>query len=391
MPAGDPDQMSMRIAPRTFLCATASRLGGVSVETGYTELRDLCTASGDQRSLAVGMIGIVSANLMKRHREEASRLAGEQVRLLEAIDDPTLTVALLPMALLAKTETAEMPEVLRLAQQVIDLADGDFSRGNMVFGSPLAYAIAMRGIARACLGRDNWKDDLLEAIQATRVIDPFTRASIFYYTHAMPITFGLFRPDDSEMYDVAETLSLARQSGENLALFMAETTQGVVLVCREPSDRKAGLEFLERGRQSALNHRFMMAIPPVADSYIAREMARAGDVDGAIELARSAIHPLFATHRCIDSALAATAFVEVLLQRGGQRDVDDAQAAIDWLAAVPTEEGFVLNEITLLRLRALLARATGEDADYRNFRDRYRKMATDLGFEGHIEWAAEMD
>src|SRR5258705_13043463 len=60
MPAGDPDQMSMRIAPRTFLCATASRLGGVSVETGYTELRDLCTASGDQRSLAVGMIGIVS-------------------------------------------------------------------------------------------------------------------------------------------------------------------------------------------------------------------------------------------------------------------------------------------------------------------------------------------
>ena len=51
---------------------------------------------------------------------------------------------------------------------------------------------------------------------------------------------------------------------------------------------------------------------------------------------------------------------------------------------MPTDPGFVLHEIWLLRLRALLARARGDEAGYRDFRDRYRTMAKSLGFEGHI-------
>jgi hypothetical protein len=50
----------------------------------------------------------------------------------------------------------------------------------------------------------------------------------------------------------------------------------------------------------------------------------------------------------------------------------------------------VLREIWLLRLRALLARAHGEDSAYRDYRDRYRDMARSLGFEGHIKWAEAM-
>jgi adenylate cyclase len=40
-----------------------------------------------------------------------------------------------------------------------------------------------------------------------------------------------------------------------------------------------------------------------------------------------------------------------------------------------------------LRLRALLARARGDDIAYRYYRNRYRAMATSLGFEGHMQWA----
>jgi adenylate cyclase len=76
--------------------------------------------------------------------------------------------------------------------------------------------------------------------------------------------------------------------------------------------------------------------------------------------------------------------------RGGQRDVDDAKSAIDWLGAVPTDDGFVLNEITLLRPRALIARAKGDQAACRDYRDRYRKMANELGFEGHMARAEAM-
>ena len=44
----------------------------------------------------------------------------------------------------------------------------------------------------------------------------------------------------------------------------------------------------------------------------------------------------------------------------------------------------------LLRLCALLARAHGDETGYRDYRDRYRALATSLGFEGHIKWAEAM-
>ena len=59
-------------------------------------------------------------------------------------------------------------------------------------------------------------------------------------------------------------------------------------------------------------------------------------------------------------------------------------------ASRPYIEGLVTREIWLLRLRAQLARAHGDEARYREYRDRYRDMAKTLGFEGHIAWAEEM-
>ena len=49
-----------------------------------------------------------------------------------------------------------------------------------------------------------------------------------------------------------------------------------------------------------------------------------------------------------------------------------------------------MREITLLRLRALLARARGDDVAYRDLLGRYRAMAESLGYEGHIAWGEAM-
>ncbi len=87
---------------------------------------------------------------------------------------------------------------------------------------------------------------------------------------------------------------------------------------------------------------------------------------------------------------ATGVLVETLLDRGADGDVADAEAAIERLATAPADEGLVIREIWLLRLRALLARAHGDDARYREYRDRYRDMARTLGFEGHIAWAEAM-
>jgi len=87
---------------------------------------------------------------------------------------------------------------------------------------------------------------------------------------------------------------------------------------------------------------------------------------------------------------ATGVLVETLLDRAADGDVAEAEAAIDRLADAPIEEGLVIRDIWLLRLRALLARARGDAEAYAHFRDHHRDMAKTLGFEGHIAWAESM-
>ena len=47
-------------------------------------------------------------------------------------------------------------------------------------------------------------------------------------------------------------------------------------------------------------------------------------------------------------------------------------------------------EIMMLQLRAPLAHAHCDEAGYLDYRDRYRALATSLGFEGHMKWAEAM-
>lgn len=86
---------------------------------------------------------------------------------------------------------------------------------------------------------------------------------------------------------------------------------------------------------------------------------------------------------------ATGVLVEALLDRGAEGDVPEAEAAIARLEAAPAA-GPVIRDVWVLRLRALLARARGDEAGYRDHRDSYRAMATSLGFEGHLSWAEAM-
>ena len=132
-------------------------------------------------------------------------------------------------------------------------------------------------------------------------------------------------------------------------------------------------------------------IPPIIDTHVAEEKARNGDLDGAVALAESALDDLFGGGGSIFCPPATTVLVQSLLARGTGSDLQKTQAAIDRLAtASPSDPGMALIEVTSLRLKALLAQAQGDDAAYWEYRGRYRKMASDLGFEGHIAWAEAM-
>jgi len=301
-----------------------------------------------------------------------------------------LTVALLYAAMVAKHETAEMAEVLRLAQRVIDLADGDPTKGDLIFGSPLALAIAFRGTGRCCLGIRGWKDDFHHAIAMARAVDPTTLAGVMWFTHIIAIPNGVLPADATALRDTAELLAVAEQSGDDFVLDLARTARGVTLVRQDGAEREAGLELLAKTRERTLDERFSLIALPVVDIHFAREKARLGDLDGAIALARTVVEDLFDSGGSIWSALATSVLVEALAQRGGEANLEDAQAAIDRLAAVPTDPGFVLHEIWLLRLRALLARAHGDETRYREYLDRYHNTAKTLEFASHIAWAEAM-
>jgi hypothetical protein len=66
--------------------------------------------------------------------------------------------------------------------------------------------------------------------------------------------------------------------------------------------------------------------------------------------------------------------------------MDEAQTAIDRLAATSVEPGFVFNELSLLRMRALVAHARGDDAAYPDFVSHYRGMAKRLASREISRW-----
>jgi hypothetical protein len=106
---------------------------------------------------------------------------------------------------------------------------------------------------------------------------------------------------------------------------------------------------------------------------------------------RDAVGHLIGDGQLLGWGIPATGvLVETLLDRGANADVAEAEAAIERLASAPADEGLVIRDIWLLRLRALLAQAHGNAAAHADLRDRYRDMAKKLGFEGHVGWAEEM-
>jgi adenylate cyclase len=386
----EPDRLTMRIAPRTLLCATVVRSSGSRVESGFDELRDLCIAAGDERSLAIGMAGRVLELFFQGRRREASQLATEHARLLESIADPTLTIALLGSASSVKHETAEISEVLRLAERVIDLAQGDPTKGPLQSGSPLSISTALHGLARSYLGIGGWKDDFRQAVTMARPFEAVARAGAMFHADIAAIINGVVLPDETTLCETAETLTLAEQSGEDVALGLARCNRGVALVHGEGTSRELGVELLLETRDTAVQRRYSMTGIQTIDVVLAQERAMSGDLDRAIELSRPTADQLWDEGGLVWMPAITAVLVEALLQRGGVEDFEEARQAIDRLAATPMEPGLVLRDIFLLRVQALLARSRGDGVAYRNLRDRYCEMATRLGFEGHMKYAAAM-
>ncbi len=394
LPADDSDQLSMRIAPRTMLCATDYQDRAVQESRGrFAELRELCSAAGDKVSLAIGMGGLAAELLYAGRSREGSRVASEQMALLDSIGDPALTIGLALLGFANWSDAGEFGEILRWSQTVVDLAAGDPVKGaGFGFGSPLAVALAWRSVARWWLGRPGWRQDLDDAVaMARRSNHPTTLAGVVIWGYGWAIHFGVLRSDDSAVRAIEEAVQTARRAGNDVALSLAEYTLATALLNRDAAaDRHRGLDLMVQFRDICLRKQVGLHIVTVIELWAARERAGGGDRDAAIAVMRQAVDELHRAGRLGMGVWGTGVLVEALLERGAEGDLAEAQEDIDQLANLPADQGSTAREITLLRLRALLARARGDDAAYRDMASRYRAMAISLGFEGHMDWAEAM-
>jgi hypothetical protein len=354
-------------------------------------LRELCSAAGDKVSLAIGMSGLAAELLYAGRSREATRLVSEQMALLESIGDPTSTMGLSFMAFCAWFDGGEIGEVLRWSQTVIDLAGGDPTKGaGFGMGSPLATALAFRGSARWWLGRPGWRQDLRDAVAMARLSTPETLASVVAWTYGFAMQYGVLRADDSAVRAIEEAVQTAKGSSNVVALSLAEYTLGIALLSRDAAaDRHRGREVMMQNRDIWLRERAVFMVP-VADLWAARERARRGDRDAAIAVMCQAVDDLHQAGRLGFGVWGTSILVETLLERGAEADLAEAHDTIGRLAHLRADQDSAVREITLLRLRALLSGARGDDVAYRDLAERYRAMAESLGFEGHIAWAEAM-
>jgi hypothetical protein len=388
LPADDPERLAMRIAPRTNLCVTTYRWAESFDDSGFEELRELCEAAGDKRSLAMAMLGHMTELMAQGRVAEGAQLATEQEALLESLADPDLSLGMLWGSLAVKQETGVMADVLRWSQLGVDIANGDPTKASFIIGSPLALTLVFRGYARAFLGIPGWHNDFDEAAAMAREHDLLAFASVVAYKYAAGFVGSLLVFDDDAFTEMEAAFEVALEFGDHNALGLTKYILGAALV-EARADVQRGMQMLTELREMAERRQFFKTELPMLDLYAAREDALNGNVGGALPVMRAAVDTIYDKGQLTFAMWATSVLVIALLERGTDDDVAEAETAIERLAAAPIDD-LVVRDVMLLRLRALLAQAQGDESAYLDFRDRYRDLAEKHGYEGHMALAAAM-
>jgi len=215
-----------------------------------------------------------------------------------------------------------------------------------------------------------------------------SRCNMALYRYALAIQNGAELPDATGLAYTAEWLEDAESTGDPTAIALVSLVRGVMLANSAIGDRASGIACLAAvyDQLSWLT----AGLRRIADVEIIRYTASAGDLDRAIARAQEILDEAFDTGEMFTRGASTTVLVETLLRRNAKGDLTSAQAAINRLAAVPAEPTLTIHEMPLLRLKALVARANGDEEAYARLVSGYRDLAERLGFEGHKVQARAM-
>ncbi len=362
----------MRIAARTLLCANAFRVH-VDISGGlFEELRQLCAAAGDKASLAIGMAGLVEVHMIYGRVGEASRLASETMALVESIGNPTLTVGLSMFSIAAKLHTGEIAEALRWSQTVIDLADGEPAKaanGNSIIDWPLtvalAHALATRGTARCALGHRGWRSDLDQAVAMARSIGPLAYGVVISYSYGLAISSGVLLADDAALRDIEEALR-SPSDRVRISRWALPGSRWASRWCIGTPRQSVSADWSCWGRSATCACTGGSTCPCLRSSTCAPHGSGPGAVTATVPY-----------RYCVKSSTTCSMPDSSGLALGrppfwwrrcwsvvpGMTWPKPRPRSTGWRPHQPTT-GLVIREVWLLRLRALLARAHGDDTGY---------------------------
>lgn len=389
LPTDNANHLSLRIAPRTMLLATGWRIDP-DIARHFERFSQLCVQSGDSVSRAIGIAGPLGSHVMHGRVREASRLVSEQMAVVESSGDPTPMLGLSFIVFANWFDAGQFDEILRWADVVIEAADGDPTKGaGFGVGSPLAMALAWRGVARWWLNLSGWQEDLRDAVAMVGESNAPSTVGVLSWGYGLGVYYGVFRAEDSIVCAMEQAMKNAEGRGDGFIYAVSKYALGAVLLHRDvPADRDRGLELVTIARDMFAREKVPFLIP-LADLCAARERAARGNADAAISVMRNAVNELRQGERIGYGIWGTGVFVETLLQRGEAADLSEADEQIAWLTTI-TDDRFAAVEIMLLKLRSLSALARGDCASHQDLVGRYRAMAASLGFEGHRAWAEAM-
>ncbi len=112
LPADGQNVLAMRIGPRTLLAMSTFKVSGSVDDTQFDELRQLCTAAGDNVALGIGMTGVTTALVFSNRFREAVEFASDYVGVVESIADQSQTLGMWGGMANAKWQAGQVREAL---------------------------------------------------------------------------------------------------------------------------------------------------------------------------------------------------------------------------------------------------------------------------------------
>jgi adenylate cyclase len=245
----------------------------------------------------------------------------------------------------------------------------------------LAPALAMRGVIEALLGdTDTGMRRLRECGERVRALPPVNYASVLAL-RGLLVVLGMCDVDDM-VDDMGDAVRRAEEFGDVLGMVAAHFGYGVVGLrsVRVPRGQAVAALGKALGLIESRELSVMMGTAVITD--LAREAARTGDVDYAIERLRGLLATKAAGGSRLLAGLPVEALVELLTDRARAGDLEEAHRLVaQWESC---QVGIPTVDLWWLRTSALVARADGDGPGFAEAARRYLTCCEELGARGRL-------